>query len=115
METKLINAKEIGARIRELRQSKNKTQTFFADMVYITPSYLSLIEDGQRVPNIEVLAQIARVTDVSLDYLIYGTPSDTSQNHFTYVRLSEDYSEEKMAKALRLAEYYLELDKPENN
>lgn len=40
---------------------------------HITPSYLSLIEDEQRIPNVEVLAQIAKVADVSIDYLIYGT------------------------------------------
>ena len=114
MDSTLINAKEIGARIRTLRLKRNKTQSYFADIVYITPSYLSLIEEGKRMPNIEVLVQIAKVTDVSLDYLIYGKDEQPTTIHNTFTRLCSTYSEDEMKRALRLTEYYLKLSKLKN-
>lgn len=117
MDSTLINAKEIGARIRALRLKKNKTQSYFADIIYITPAYLSLIEDGQRMPNIEVIVQIANVTDVSLDYLIYGNDKNdknTTTIFNTFSRLCSTYSEDEIKRALRLTEYYLKLSKLKN-
>ena len=111
MDSTLINANEIGARIRELRLKQNKTQSYFADIVYITPSYLSLIEEGKRIPNIEVLAQIAKSTDVSLDFLIFGKKEQSSNIHNTFVRLCSNYSEDDIKRALKLSEYYLKLSK----
>ena len=67
-----INAVEFGNRIKELRRRQGKTQTYFADMLYISSSYLALIEAGKRVPTIEILAQIAKISGVSLDYLVFG-------------------------------------------
>lgn len=111
MDSTLINANEIGARIRNLRIKKNKTQSYFADIVYITPSYLSLIEDGRRIPNIEVLVQIAKVTDVTLDYLIFGDEQKQSGNNNTFSRLCSAYTDDEVKRALRLAEYYLKLSR----
>ena len=67
-----IDAQARGERIRKLRLKKNKTQAYFADILYISPSYLALIEAGKRVPNLDVLVHIAEITDVSIDYLIFG-------------------------------------------
>lgn len=63
-----IDAQALGERIRKLRLKKNKTQAYFADILYISPSYLALIEAGKRVPNLDVLVHIAEITDVSIDY-----------------------------------------------
>ena len=51
----ILNPKELGERIRKLRFKRNKTQSYFADMLYISPSYLALIESGKRVPNLDLL------------------------------------------------------------
>ena len=67
-----VNPAAIGERIRRLRLKQNKTQSYWADMLFISPSYLSLIEDGKRIPKLEVLIQLARVGQVSLDYLVFG-------------------------------------------
>ena len=107
----LVNAEELGARIRDLRLRYNKTQNYFADLLYISASYLALIEAGKRIPNLEVLVQITKVTDVSLDYLVFGTTEtdkpDIGQK--ILARLRRNYSEDEILKALRLAEYGLKL------
>lgn len=42
-----IDAQALGERIRKLRLKKNKTQAYFADILYISSSYLALIEAGK--------------------------------------------------------------------
>lgn len=105
----ILEPKAIGSRIRELRLKNNKNQNYFADMIYISPSYLSLIEDGKRVPNIEILVQIARFTNVTLDYLILGEEEKASNKSRTFERLCATYSDSDVRQALRIAEFYLRL------
>ena len=108
-----VNLIEMGARIKKLRTDQNKTQKYFADMLYISPSYLTLIEQGKRTVTIDVLAQIAKVCDVSTDYLLLGTSYEQAENNYrTFQRLSENYPSHEIKKALRLAECYLTLDNP---
>ena len=109
-----VNLKNMGQRIKNLRQKQKKTQEFFADMLYISPSYLALIENGKRTATIDVLAQIAKVCDVSVDYLLFGEAKyNSNPAHQKLQRLMETYPEEKIEKAFLLAEYYLTLENPE--
>lgn len=105
----VIDQKAIGGRIRDLRTKKHKSQSYYADLFYISPSYLALIEAGKRIPNLEVLVQIAKVCEVTLDYLVFGDNPipDNIQNEFT--RLCSLYSAKDMEKALKLTEFYLQL------
>ena len=106
-----IDLVEMGKRIKKLREKANKTQKYFADMLYISPSYLALIERGKRTVTLDVLAQIAKVCDVSTDYLLFGISYEQTENNFrSFQRLSENYPPHELKKALRLAEYYLALD-----
>lgn len=106
-----VNLVEMGERIRLLRIKQNKTQKYFADMLYISPSYLALLEQGKRTATLDVLAQIAKVCDVSTDYLLFGNSNEQSDVNFkTFQRLSESTTPKKLKNALRLAEYYLSLN-----
>lgn len=111
MENYNIDAKALGERIRKLRLKRNKTQAYFADILYISPSYLALIEAGKRVPNLDVLVHISEITDVSLDYLIFGDDSNSDSLQLTFNRLNKSYPKPNVEKALKLAEYYLKLEK----
>lgn len=103
--------KEIGCRIRALRQKHGKTQTYFADMLYISPSYLALIESGKRTPTVEVLAQISNLCDVSVDFLLFGKQSSQRDiNQKTFQRLTTSYSPADIERSLQLAEYYLQME-----
>lgn len=107
-----VNLIEMGERIRLLRLKQNKTQKYFADMLYISPSYLTLLEQGKRTATLDVLVQIAKVCDVSTDYLLFGNSFEqTDVNFKTFQRLSETATPNDLKNALRLAEYYLSLDK----
>lgn len=102
---------EIGARIRALRKASNKTQTYFADLLYISPSYLALIESGKRAPSIEILALISNICDVSVDYILFGKEDDIENtNAKTFQRITSVYSPRDIEKALKLVEYYLSME-----
>lgn len=110
----LLKPNEIGARIRALRKKQGKTQAYFADLLYISPSYLALIESGKRVPTLEVLVQIAMNCDVTIDYLVFGDQSNLDAEQIMFNRLRNSYPPNQIHHALQLAEYYLELENPES-
>lgn len=61
----------IGDRIRMKREEKGMEAKDLAQIVGITPGYLSLIETNKRSnPTPEVLEKIARALNISVDYLL---------------------------------------------
>ena len=72
---------------------------------------LALIEAGKRVPNLDVLVHIAEITDVSIDYLIFGDNKEPNSLQLTLERLNKSYPQRNVEHALMLAEYYLKLEK----
>lgn len=106
-----INLYEMGQRIKILRLKQRKTQEYFADMIYISPSYLALIENGKRTPTIDVLARISKICNTSVDYLLFGTPESPADiNQRIFHNLVAAYSSEKISSALKLASFYLEME-----
>ena len=57
-------------RIRKLRQDMDITQSELANKLGITTTALSFFESGSRIPNIEVLKNMAVIFGVSSDYLL---------------------------------------------
>lgn len=104
-----VNPAAIGERIRRLRLKQNKTQSYWADMLFISPSYLSLIEDGKRIPKLEVLIQLARVGQVSLDYLVFGDERSMDSVQLAFDAMRNHYPEKKVCQALQVAEFFLKV------
>ena len=57
-------------RIRELREAKGWTQTDLADRLNVTKVAVSQYERGVRKPDINILAALCDVFNVSYDYLL---------------------------------------------
>ena len=72
-ETKNTCEQVFGKRLKELRNEHCCTIEQFADMVGISKSTLGYYENDKRMPDIEILARIANVLNVSADYLICRT------------------------------------------
>ena len=77
-ETKNTCEQVFGKRLKELRKEHSCTIEQFADMVGISKSTLGYYENDKRMPDIEILARIANVLNVSADYLI-GRTNTTAQ------------------------------------
>ena len=77
-ESKSINRKEIGDRIKSLRQDRKISQEQMALALHISRSTVSKIETDGRITSLEVLIQIADYYHVSTDYILKGISDNTS-------------------------------------
>ena len=62
----------LGARIAALRRAAGWNQAELARRLRISPSAVGMYEQGRREPSADMLVQIARVLEVSVDYLLTG-------------------------------------------
>lgn len=80
MEYKL---KEIGSLIRQARKEKNLSQSDLADLIQISISHMSDIENGKKKIGIDIFMKITEALDVSADWLLRTNTSNVKsiQNH----------------------------------
>jgi transcriptional regulator with XRE-family HTH domain len=62
---------DLGKTIQTLRKRKGYRQNTFADMVALSQTYLSQIENNQKEPNLTTLKLIAAKLDTSLPILFF--------------------------------------------
>lgn len=67
--------------IRQERKSKRIIYEELAEMLDISPTHIKHIESGHRKPSIEILFEIARVLNLSLDGVVF--PKDITQSDLT--------------------------------
>ena len=65
-----LDYESIGKRIKRYRTDKGLSQEDLSQVVFITPVYLSYIENGSRTPSLEMLVMLANALDVSADDLL---------------------------------------------
>ena len=77
-DSKSINRKEIGDRIKSLRQDRKINQEQMALDLHISRSTVSKIETDGRITSLEVLIQLSEYYHVSTDYILKGISDNTS-------------------------------------
>ena len=65
-----MDAKAVGQRIKAAREKKNLTQADLAALIDISPTHISVIERGAKIPRMDTFVAIANVLDVSADSLL---------------------------------------------
>ena len=65
-----MNSALIGKRIRTIREEKGWKQEVFAEKVGLSPTYIGMIERGEKIPKLETFVRIANVLNVSADLLL---------------------------------------------
>jgi transcriptional regulator with XRE-family HTH domain len=63
---------EFSEQIREIRKENYLTQEEMAARLHVTRQAISNWENGKNLPDIEMLMEISRTFQVSLDRLIFG-------------------------------------------
>ena len=63
---------EFSEQIREIRKENHLTQEEMAARLHVTRQAISNWENGKNLPDIEMLMEISRTFQVSLDRLIFG-------------------------------------------
>ena len=64
--------KEIGLRIRGIREKMNLTKEEFSKNIGISGQYLGMIEKGKNNISIETLKLLCDFTNLSADYILFG-------------------------------------------
>lgn len=59
-----------GNRLNSIMSSRNISNRFLANRMFVSVSTISGYRTGRRSPNVSDLARIARILNVSADYLI---------------------------------------------
>ena len=70
--TKVLDKKEIGCRVKNLRIQKNVAQTELARAIGVSQTHLSNIETGKVGLTTDNLVKLAEVLDCSLDEILLG-------------------------------------------
>jgi transcriptional regulator with XRE-family HTH domain len=66
----------LGAKVARLRRSKEWTQKQVEEMAGFHPGYLSRVENGLLVPELEGLSVLAKVLGMNLSKLLSGIDDD---------------------------------------
>ena len=62
----------IGERIKFWRQQRGLTQEQLAEMVELTPGFISLVENGKKRASLETLLSICRALNITLNDILVG-------------------------------------------
>ncbi len=96
----MINLEKIGQKIANLRKQNNMRQNELADALYVTHQAVSKWENGKSIPSIEVLYDLTKLFDVSIDYLledadIHPDDYETQLKHFAREAVIKKFLQEE--------------------
>ncbi|EKQ57236.1 MULTISPECIES: helix-turn-helix transcriptional regulator [unclassified Clostridium] len=74
-----FDIKILGVRIREERMKRKLTIEELAEIINVSPSFLGLVERGDRGVSIEKLCKIAEVFELSIDSLLNTNQTSNSK------------------------------------
>lgn len=94
--------REVGRRIRELRESRNYSREGFARQVDISAKFLYEIEMGRKGFSADVLCRIAKGLSVSCDTIMFGADEESAgrQNIIRTLEMMEPRQISKMQSIL---------------
>lgn len=62
--------KSLGEKIKELRMQKMYSQSEIAKVLGVSRAIISYIESDEKMPSLPLLKRLAKLFEVSLDYLV---------------------------------------------
>ena len=69
----MLNLEQIGKKISSKRKEMKMTQNTLAETLYVTHQAVSKWEKGKSVPSIEILYELTKLFNISIDYLLDDT------------------------------------------
>ena len=102
---------EIGIRIAELRRSHKLTQEALAETLGVSKKHISHVERGCASLSMGCLAELSRLFDCSLDYIVFGEPEDKAYTYLpdTISEILHSGQTSEINRLIRYLEVYIEL------
>lgn len=69
----MLNLEKIGCKILTRRKELNLTQNELAESLFVTHQAVSKWEKGRSIPTIDLLYELTKILDISIDYLLDDT------------------------------------------
>lgn len=88
------NLSVLGKRIREERTSRSLTIEQLSELVNLSPSYLGLVERGERGLSVEKLVKVSGVFGIPMDLLLQGDALPTVSRFSELEALMSDMGDE---------------------
>lgn len=85
----------MGVRIKKSRVIHGYTQEKLAELAEISTSFVGHVERGEKIPSIETLANLSRVLEESLDYIVFGLQFSNDSLYNDIQSILHKYREEK--------------------
>ncbi len=80
---------KMGARLRELRELKEKSQRDVERELKIAQKSISDYENERSIPPVHILAELSKYYKVSIDYLIFGDYKKFDESKLKYEEMLE--------------------------
>ncbi len=104
-----MKEKLIGDKIRDARKRAGLTQLQLANQLFISESYIALIESNRRNPSMNVLTKIAEALNLTTDHIVFDI-SSRDANSFTndWENLIQNRTPEEIESGLKMLRHYFE-------
>lgn len=91
-----MNNNVFGKRLKMLREEANMSRATLAEKLNTSLSAISQYETGSRIPSDEIKISIAKIFDVSLDYLMGLSPIKNEKSFNAILPSLSDLTEEEL-------------------
>lgn len=106
MANKDILKKEIGVRVKEIRENKmHMTKVQFANLIGMKNQYLGTVENGQRGLTVEKVVEICKKTNTSCDFLLCGVNNSFEIN---IKKISDTYGSAEVCRAFDILKDFVQ-------
>ena len=78
-----MDGKAVGRRIKEAREKRHLTQEELAARIDISPTHVSVIERGTKIPRLDTFVAIANALEVSGDALLLDVVDHAAESQAT--------------------------------
>lgn len=79
-ELKTLDLVAMGRRIRSVRDARKLTREQLAEMIDLSPQFITDVEYGNKGISISTLYQLSQALNVKADYLLFGKTYDIDNN-----------------------------------
>lgn len=105
--------KTLGEKIKNARKELGMTQWQLANHIFVSESYIALIESNHREPSLQVLRKLSEILHITLDeFLINSSDRQVESYLIQFQNLISDRNAEEIESAIKMLQCYFDcLDK----
>ena len=86
----MLNLEKIGQKITTQRKQMKLTQNELAETLFVTHQAVSKWENGKSIPSIEILYEMTKLFNISIDYLLHNSEIDPSDYESQFKNVSRE-------------------------